>query len=202
MRVYFNASLAGKTNRLSVYKEIIAILRELGHEVIADHVIKRDSEAVNQQTKAEHSKDFQKARENIQKSDVMVVEGTHPSIGIGLLLGLALDMYKPVLILYLSMPHGLLIGDPNRLLTVVHYSEQQRKVLKDKIKSFMERSKNKLLKLRFNFMISHNQNDYLEWIAIRNRISKAEFIRNLVDEKITRDLEYEKSIDYKEADVE
>lgn len=201
MKVYFNASLAGKKNNLSEYKKIITILKKLGHEAIADHVMNRDSERVNQQTKENHSQDFQQARTNIQQSDVMIVEGSYPSIGVGLLLGIALDMYKPVLILYLSTPHGLLLGDPNRLLTIMQYSKKEEKVLISKIKSFMNRSKNKILKLRFNLMISYNQNHYLEWITVKNRISKAEFIRNLIDGKTTTDLEYQKSARYKE-DVE
>lgn len=202
MRVYFNTSLAGKQDYLAKYKKIITILKKLGNKTIADHVINRDSAIVNRQTNVEHSRDFQQARKSIQQSDVMIVEGTYPSIGVGLLIGLALDMYKPVLILYLSTPHGLLLGDPNRLLTVTSYTPQKEKELENKIKSFMERAKKKILKLRFNLMINYDQNHYLEWVAIKNRISKAEFIRKLVDESIANDLEYRESIDYKKGTVE
>lgn len=202
MKVYFNASLAGKLDYLAEYKKIISILKKTGHEVIADHVINRDFAIINRQTNVEHSRDFQRARKSIQQSDVMIVEGTYPSIGVGLLIGLALDMYKPVLILYLSTPHGLLLGDPNRLLTVASYTLKKEKELESKIKSFMKRAENKMLKLRFNLLINYNQNHYLEWIAIKNRISKAEFIRKLVDGKITNDLKYREVVDYKEGAIE
>lgn len=187
MKVFFNASLAGRIKHLNEYKEITTTIRQLGQDIIADHVMRRDYKKVNKQTKKEHEQDFQIARKGIYESDIMIVEGTFPSVGVGYLIGLALDLYKPVLILYLNTPHGLLIGDPNRLLTVCRYSLKNKNKLKQMIQAFVKKAENKVLKYRFNLMINNNQNKYLEETAMRERISKAELLRGLIDEKMKID---------------
>ncbi len=192
MRIYFNASLAGKADHLEEYQKIVDVIKKIGHEVVADHIMKRNFEDVNRQSKEQHAKDFQKARKEIKNSDAMIIEGTAPSIGVGLLMGIALDIYKPVLILYLTTPHGLLLGDPNRLLTIVRYDLKNENKLKYTIETFLKKTKTKTLKYKFNLMINEVQNNYLEWTSSGSRISKAEILRNLIDEKITKDTVYKK----------
>ncbi len=194
MRIYFNASLAGKAEYLGEYKKIVNVIKKMGHEIVADHIMKRDYERVNQQNKEQHARDFQKAKKEIKNCDAMVVEGTVPSIGIGLLVGIALDMYKPVLILYMTIPHGLLLGDPSRLLTIACYDSKNENKLKHVIEVFFKRTKTKTLKCRFNLMINETQNNFLEWVSNGNRVSKAEILRNLIDEKITKNTVYKKML--------
>ena len=194
MRIYFNASLAGKTEYLGEFRRIVDVIKKTGHEVVVEHVMKRNFENVNQQNKEQHAKDFQKAKKEIKNSDAMIIEGTAPSIGVGLLMGIALDMYKPVLILYLTTPHGLLLGDPNRLLTIARYDPKNESKLKHTIDAFLKRTKTKTLKYKFNLMINEAQNNYLEWVSSGSRISKAEILRNLIDGKITKDAVYKKML--------
>lgn len=192
MKIYFNASLLGKEKYLKEFKEIIKIFSELGHEVYSDHVMKRDYKKVNKQTREQHEADFQKARNQIQESDVMIVEATYPSIGVGHTMTIALEMYKSVLILYQNQttPHGLLIG--NRLLTVKKYSLKNSEKLKQIIKTFLIKAEQHLLKKRFNFMLDKTQEDYLDWVSKIQRISKANFIRILIDKNIRGDRAYSK----------
>lgn len=200
MKIYFNASLAGKLKHQEEYEMIIKTVKELGHEIVSDHVMKRNFLKVNKQKKEKHMRDFQIARKNIQESEVVIVEGTYPSIGVGLLTGFALDMYKPVLVLYLTIPHGLLIGYPNRLLTVVQYNLRNGVKLRKVIKSFLKRAKRKILKYKFNLMVSETHEQYFEWAASRAKVSKAEFLRNLIESRMETDSEYKKIQDYKEKD--
>lgn len=186
MKVYFNASLTGKLHYYAEYRKIISLAQQLGHTLYADHVMKRDFGSVNKQKLTQHQRDFQKAREAIKEIDVVITEATYPSVGIGYLVGLALEMYKPVLILYLNSPHGLLLGDPNRLLTLKKYDLRDEKKLKKFIKSFIDKSQNKILKYKFNLMLSKNHTDLLEFTARKERMSKAQFIRNLIDKEIKK----------------
>lgn len=190
MKVYFNASLAGKEKYQEEFKTLIKIIKELEHDVYADHIMNRDHRKLNKQTKEEHEANFQKARNQIQKSDVMIVEATYPSIGVGYAMTIALEMYKSVLVLCQTTPHGLLIGDPNRLLTVKKYKIKNREKLKDIIKMFLKKSESRLLKKRFNFMIDQTQEEYLEWVSKKQLISKSNFIRQLVDESLKNNKEY------------
>lgn len=176
--------MAGREKYLKQFRAIVKTLENLKHEVYSNHVFKRDFRKVNRQTKKEHEFDFQKARDQIQKSDVMVVEGTYPSIGVGHMMTIALEMHKAVLVLYQNDPHGLLVGDPNRLLTVKKYSLKDGKALKNALSVFLEKANRRLLNKRFNFMIDEMEEDYLEWASNKKGISKADYIRQLIDEDL------------------
>ncbi len=190
MKIYFNASLAGKEEYLKEFKAILKVANKLADQVYADHVMKRNYRQVNKQTKKQHELDFQRARNMISKSDVMIVEATYPSIGVGHTMTIALEMYKPTLVLYRTTPHGLLIGDLNRLLTIKKYSLRNKKRLGQTIKTFLKKSKKKILKKRFNFMLDQTQDDYLNWISKRENISKANFIRMLIGKSTDENKEY------------
>ena len=190
MKVYFNASLAGKKNYGKAFEIIIKTIKSLGHKTEADHVMARNYSQVNKQTREEHEYDFKKAREQIQESDVMIVEATYPSIGVGHTMTLALEMYKSVLVLYQTTPHGLLIGNPNRLLIVKRYNPKESQGLKNIVKRFLKNSEERSLKKRFNLIINKGQNDYLQWAAKKQVISKSNLIRQLIDKNLHENKEY------------
>lgn len=183
MKVYFNASLAGKGKYLKEYKAIIKTIHDLGHTVYADHVMLREAAEVSKQTKDQHDKDYRKARQQIENSDVMIVEATHPSIGVGHTISIALQMYRSVLILYRNpeAPHGMLVGDPDRLMFVKKYSLEFPDKLNDTIATFLYNAQRKLLKIRFNLMIDREQEEYLNMISQVKAISKSDFVRQLID---------------------
>lgn len=190
MRVYFNASIAGKDKHIKEFEAITKTAEDLGCTVYKDHVLKRDASRVNNQTRLQHEKDFRKARERIQNSDVMIVEASYPSIGVGYTMTIALEMNKPILVLYKNDPHGLLVGDPNRLLKLKKYDLKNKVGLKKAIYHFLENSKKRILNIRFNLMIDENEENYLEWISKKMNISKANYIRNLIDEEMRNKMEY------------
>lgn len=191
MNVYFNASIAGKKRFPAEFKTIVSVIESLGHKVYSDHVLKRDPEAVNKQTRKQHEADFQKAREEIQKSEVMIVEATYPSIGVGHTTTIALEMHKSVLILHQNDPHGLLIGDPNRLLFLKKYRAGDKQMLKKIIRDFLEKASKRLLNVRFNLMIDETEENYLEWVSKIQKISKADYIRQLIDNDLKNDNDYD-----------
>lgn len=190
MKVYFNASMTGQEKYSKEFKTIIKIIEDLGNDVYSEHVSKRNPKDVNNQTIEQHEADFKKARDQIQKSDVMVVEATYPSIGVGHTMTIALEMHKGVLVLYQNTPHGLLVGDPNRLLTLKKYNLKEIGRLKDVIQTFLEKTSKRLLNKRFNLMIDETEDEYLEWVSQKRGISRADYIRQLIDEDIKNDKDY------------
>lgn len=183
MKVYFNASLAGKEKYQKEYETIIKTMTRLGHTVYADHVISRNAKVVSTQSKEEHERDYRRTRELIEKSDVMVVEATYPSIGVGHIISIALQNYKSVLILYRSSeaPHGMLVGDPDRLIFIKKYSLEQPEKLKEILDKFLNVAKKKLLNVRFNMMIDREEEEYLDTVSHVRGISKSDFVRQLID---------------------
>jgi len=138
MEIYFSASLIGKEKYLKEYRTIINIVKRLKHKIFYEHIISRNWQEVEKLTKKQHEKDFQRTRNQIKNSDLMVIEATYPSIGVGHTMTIGLEMFKPTLVLYQEStnPHGLLIGDPNRLLTIKKYSLTNKKKLEQIIKIF------------------------------------------------------------------
>lgn len=183
MKAYFNASLFGKEKYLKDYKTIIKIIHELGHTAYADHVMNREPKDVQKYSPDQHAKDFQKIRKTIEKSDVMIIEATYPSIGVGHTMAMALQMYKNVLVLYRSpeTPHGLLIGDPDRLLSIKKYDPDNYEKLKSIIDTFLKKAQKRLLKIRLNLMIDKEQEEYLNFVSQTKGVSKSDFIRQLID---------------------
>jgi len=191
MKIYFNSSLAGKDKYIKEFKTIIKTCKDLGHEIYADHVMKRNYREVNKQSREDHENDFQTAREEINKSDAMIVEASISSIGVGHTMTVALQSNKNVLILTQKTPHGLLIGDPNRLLIIKKYNPKNNN-LKPIINDFIKIIEKRLLVIRFNLMIGQEQKDYLEKAAKKLNISKSDFVRRLINKEIS--LEEDKTI--------
>ncbi len=186
MKIFFNASLAGKGKYLKEYETIIKTMTRMGHTVYSEHIISRDAEKVRKQSNEEHERDYRRVREQIEKSDVMVVEATYPSIGVGHIISIALQNYKSVLILYRSpeAPHGMLVGDPERLIFIRKYSPDQPEKLKAILEKFLDNAKKKLLNVRFNMMIDKEEEEYLDMVSRMKGISKSDFVRQLIDKSL------------------
>uniref|UniRef100_A0A7V3J9T9 Ribbon-helix-helix protein CopG domain-containing protein n=1 Tax=candidate division CPR3 bacterium TaxID=2268181 RepID=A0A7V3J9T9_UNCC3 len=186
MKVFFHSSIFGKQFYKEHYKTIVKICEDSGHQVYADHMLKRNYTDTDRFTPKEHQRDFQKLTKQIKESDAVIVEGTYPSIGTGHYMTIALNYLKPVLVLYQKDPHGVLVGDPNRLLVLKKYSIEDRENLKKKIKEFLITARKKTLKNRFNLMLDDEMVEYLDKKSKENRVSKADVVRQLVVEKLSK----------------
>ena len=96
---------------------------------------------------------------------------------------IALSYLKPVLVLYQKNPHGVLVGDPNRLLFLEKYNITDLDELKKKIAKFILLAKKKTLKNRFNLMLDDEMVEFLDIQAKKLNLSKADLIRQMVSEK-------------------
>jgi len=180
MVIFFHSSIFGKQYYKENYETIVYICKKLGHKVFADHMLKRDYTVTDKFTREQHQDDFQKLTGQIKGSDVVIVEGSYPSIGAGHYMTIALNYSKPVLVLYTKNPHGVLVGDPNRLLFLKKYSLKDINDLKLKIKNFLELASKRKLKNRFNLMIDDETLEFLSSQSSKFNQSKADFIRNLI----------------------
>jgi dTMP kinase len=147
MKIYFGASVTFDRSMLPVYRKIVTILKELGHEVLSEHVV--DPKLIpGAGLTAE--KLFQKETKAIEEADVMVAEVTSPSWGTAFLMEHALEKNKPVLALFyqeVEQPLPLMIkGHPE--LYLEHYDEDSvRTILEKTLSHFasMEDRKGKLV---------------------------------------------------------
>lgn len=180
MKIYFNYSTAGEKQYFKEYSTLVKLIRKLNHEVISDQILGKKYQSSD---KKEVYKQVQDKKKLIKISDAVIVESTYPSIGIGYLVGYALGQHKNVLVLYQNSPHAVFLGDTNRLLTIKKYEiKNENKILRD-IEKFLKSSKNKILKYRFNMMIDQSMDDFLSIESIKKRISKADYVRQLIGDK-------------------
>lgn len=184
MKVYFHCSLIGKEKYLKEYKAIVESIQELKHEVFSDHILKKDYKSLLQESENEIYRDIENKKKLIKACDAVVVESTYPSIGVGYIIAYALEQHKSVLVLYLQSPHAMLLSEKNRLLTIKKYNIANRKALLRDLKLFLEQSHKKILKYRFNMMIDQSLNDLLSQEVGRLNISKANYVRQLIFEKL------------------
>jgi len=80
----------------------------------------------------------------------------------------------------------MLLSEKNRLLTLKKYSIANKKTLLHDLKLFLEKTQKKILKYRFNMMIDQSLNDLLSQEANRLHISKANYVRQLIFEKLLK----------------
>ncbi len=177
MTVYFTASIVGKKHYLRHYLRIISCLKSEGYDVISDHIINATEQEIRLEKKEDRLKFHTKLEKWISNCNFMVVEASFPSISVGYEISLALQLNKPVLILYSE-------GDPPSLL--VHHEDDHimcekytlltlHSILKDFIR-FAEDSTDS----RFTFFITPEIAGFLEKITKKEKIPKAVYLRRLI----------------------
>lgn len=186
MKIFFHSSIFAKQKNEKNYKTIVDICKNLGNEVFADHMLKRSYHDTDKFSRKEHEADFQRLTKQIKESDVVIVEGTAPSIGTGHYMTIALGYLKPVLVLYQKKPHGVLVGDPNRLLVLRKYKLEDIDDLKNKIELFLKNSDDKKLKNRFNLMLDNQMVSFLEKRSNELKVSKADVVRKLITQEVDK----------------
>ncbi|MDO8608921.1 MAG: hypothetical protein Q7R95_00070 [bacterium] len=182
MEIFFNASTSVKYEQKQIYLNIIKVLEKLGHTVYADHIKQGLNDISDRKIRKNYTHNYKKIVDKIDSSDIMIVESTVPSMAVGHFLTLALTKRMPVLVLYTHNPHGLLIGNPNNLLFFKKYSQTGLDDLKEIIKKWTENVDKSVLKNRFNLMLSPNHVENITKKSSYLKISKAEYIRKLIEE--------------------
>jgi len=98
MKIYFSASIAGGRKYLSIYKKIVAHLKNNGHEVLSEHIIRED--IFSDEEKWAPKNVFEQDIKWLDESDVVVAEVSNPSLGVGYEICYALNKGLKVLCAY------------------------------------------------------------------------------------------------------
>lgn len=181
MTVYFTASIAGKKEYCNNYLAIIGILQRNGYKVISDHIIKTTTETIKKEEKEARLKFHTQLEKWIKSCDFVVAETSYPSISVGYEISLAINLGKPLLILY--------TGD-NLPTLFIHYQEGAiicKKYTLDNltniIANFIKSTKNSA-DVKFTFFITKEMANFLKKISLKERISKSVYLRDLIQHEI------------------
>ena len=184
MKVHFTASLRGDKE---VYNKIVGIMKDLGYEIITDHVLRRKITEVERETPDEAAEYVKKMRRWIAKADIVVTETTYSDVSVGWEIAAAVEKGKPVVVLYMGdkVPHALKANVFDKLNVFQYNEHDMREVIADALDEASETSD-----VRFNFFISPKIGAYLDWITRHKRIPRAVYLRGLIDKEMQENQEY------------
>ncbi len=184
MTAYFTASVAAKQKYIKNYLKIIHELQGMKINVVYEHIINSSEAKIRLHTKEERHTFHDQVAKWIQSCDFMVVDTSFPSISVGYEIAHALRIGKPVLLLYShGDPPSLLAYHKNEKLVCEKYTLES---IKQILKNFIEYVQGKH-DLRFTFFISPEIATYLDSIAVKRKIPKSVFIRQLIEKEMEKD---------------
>ena len=187
MKAYFTASISGKDTYGKNYQKIVVILKDLGYKVDSEHILKKDKSVISDQSDKERVSYYRKMIEMISDCEICVAEVSTSSISVGHEITVALDKGKPVIALYdkKAQPNLLKAITSDKIQTLPYDLESLEEIL---VKA-TERAKESL-DIRFNFFISPEINQYLDWISKAKRIPRAVYLRDLLEKEMAKNKEY------------
>lgn len=186
MVAYFTASIVGKKDYAPFYQQIIDILKYHEIDVISDHIINTSEKEIRLESKEDRINFQKKLSGWITSASFVIAETSYPSISVGYEISLALQMHKPVLILY-TTPH------PPSLLA--HYKDDNlicESYNSDTLKSIIEDFLNftaGAADSRFTFFITSAIAAYLDEIARKKKIPKSVYLRQLIEKDMQKSSE-------------
>lgn len=164
MTIYFSAAQTDILDFHTIYQDIIAVLNRMGHQVYAFLDDKPE--------------DYPQALERISHCDIAILEVSSPSsLEMGYQLTLAREKRKPIIALYQEGHRPSFFtetGDEN-LVWLEYTPKSLQDCLEDGLDYVAEQQD-----VRFNLLLSASMNRYVERVSKERRLSKSQFIRNLI----------------------
>jgi len=187
MKIYFTASLRGKKEFGENYVKIVHLLEEEGYSVYSDHILKTNFVDIENQDKDEVRKAYRKLGEEIKKSDIFVAEVSTQSLSVGHEISEAMNMNKPVVVLYMGDHRpSLLFGADYDKLQIIKYDND---TLGTQLAKAIEEAKQHS-DVRFNFFVSPKILTYLDFVAQKRMIPRSVFLRDLIEREMKKDKEF------------
>lgn len=193
MKIYFTTTTAEFDKYKDIYFKIRDFLVKQGHTLTRDWLGDTEKRvSLNIKEVQDIRKIYLDSVVAIRKADIIIAEDTVSNFSTGHLITLALQMRKPVLVMWSGEKHRkfnkmFIHGIKSDLLIIKDYTtENYTEIIDNFIKKFsMHENLN-----RFNLVINDFQRNYLDWAQYNTGLSRTQIIKNLINEKIDEDNEY------------
>ena len=188
MKIYFTVSLSQMDEDLRRNcNRIIKYLKSQGHTVFPEEILEKDSNHYLSQSEKEALRAQRELTKMKKLADLVLVEVSRQSLGIGQEISLALSLGKPVIALYEEghRPH-VLRDEGGDLLVLSPYSNDS---LEEVVAGALEYASSHQ-DVRFNFFISPAIGNYLDWISKEKKIPRSVYLRNLIEKDMEENEEY------------
>lgn len=184
MKVYFMSSPRGKQTLEGKYQTIYKCISDLGHENVSDFIV---TVKVNDFYEDDISVFYKKTTTDLKSAEVCIFEASEPSLAIGQLMSMAIDLGKPIIALYTGDNVPLFLsGAEDEKIQVIQYDQEN---VKNILKTAIEFASDQM-DTRFNFFISPKHQNYLDWISKHRKIPRAVFLRNIIEREMDKDEEF------------
>ena len=189
MKIFFNASLTGKKLYKSNYLAIIDQLEKLGHTIISAPVKTGDITKVARASQQQAEKYYQDLMKSIAAADINVFEVSYPSTGIGHEIAVSLHRGKPVIALYVKGKNPYIFDSViDEKLQVLEYQVTELETLLEDALEYAADQQD----VRFNFFISPEIQQYLDWVSKYRRTPRAVYLRELLEKDIRENKDWKK----------
>ena len=138
MKIYFTAATSFNGELHETNKRIVELIKKRGLTLISGQQI-ADKSLLEKDRQLTSQQIFEREHKLIAEADLLIVEGSRPSLGVGAEITYAVQLNKPILILvstkYEDRISPMIKGDPSELLFFRFYNEDN---LQYKIRDFVD----------------------------------------------------------------
>lgn len=190
MKIHFVVAVDGNKHD---HESIAKTIEKLGHELVTEHFLTRKLEEIVKESPAESELYAKKAQTWIKKADIVLFETTKPDVSVGYEVALALNMMKPVIVLYNEEsgypPHSLKGYNLEKLQVLGYNAHTLPEILELALEHASESAD-----VRFNFFISPKIGSYLDWISKNKKIPRSVYLRKLIEHDMEDNDEFEQDL--------
>ena len=186
MKVHFITSRPTLENDIDTLRDIIKVINNSGHSLALDWVERAYKRNVEKdQPSADWSAIVKENLETIAKSDVVIAETSYENFAVGYQIAVAIQQKKPVLLLRHEKANkdAFATGVEDGWVKHGEYAGPDLPVI---IEKFLNENDIQSKDMRFNFFIDRKIYNYLRWAAFKTGKTKAEILRDLVQNEIEK----------------
>jgi hypothetical protein len=183
MKVYFGAALSQKEEYGEYYDRIVGVLEREGHELFRD-VLVEDYEEFKKGRISASIQGHKRSLDLLSKCDVAVFEVSFPStIRIGFEVSTAVEKKKPIVALYKEGKESVYFsGIKNDKMFLSDYRDfDLEEVLREGLQYASSQTET-----RYNLYLSSKHLNHLDRASDQTRVTKASYIRQLIEHDIKR----------------
>lgn len=179
MIVYFTGSITSHEHNKKHYEHIVASLKHMGHEVIADHILNNNEEAVEKKPRTERLSFNRQVEQWIQSCNCMIAETSVPSVSVGYEIAMATRIGVPVLILHRTGEGpSLLAHHKNEQILVEKYTPATIASILEDYMAYVKDNRD----IKFTFYLSRKYIMYMDEAAKTKQMTKSGYLRWLIEQ--------------------
>jgi hypothetical protein len=189
MKVFFGTSPRIIESYSELVHQVYKKIKNLGYSHTSNWVDSVDPKSFYEMTSEELEKHNVRILKELKNADICVFETSLPSLSVGYLINMSIDLGKQVIVLTQKNTPSFVLGwVKSDALSILKYtSENLDKLLEDALTRAESNSD-----VRFNFFVSPKILNYLDFVAKKRMIPRSVFLRDLIEKEMKKDTGFKK----------